>query len=110
MQSVCVICSISKGALSSILSWMGAKIRRSGPVSASETLFDLGETRGIQHFWKVPAKPLLGLGVVWEHQKPLWGPWGRPEAGGEVARAVDPSQLAECLSGQECPVASSRFR
>lgn len=57
------------------------------------TLFGFGETRGIQHFWKIPAKPLLGLGVVWEHQKPLWGPRGRPEAGGEVARVVDPSQL-----------------
>lgn len=72
---------------------MRAQIKRSGPVSASETLFGFGETQGIQPFWKVPAKPLLGLGVVREHQKLLWGPRGRPEAGGEVAGVVDPSQL-----------------
>lgn len=38
------------------------------------------------------CKAFAGLGVVREHQKPLWGPWGRTEAEGEVAGAVDPSQ------------------
>ena len=61
-------------------------------MSASEALIGLGETQGIQLFWKAPSKPFLGLGVAQEHQKPPWGPRAGPKAGEEEAGDTDPSQ------------------